>query len=96
MGVRCSGIECHYVFRLLILIEFYFIMIVVTVIGLFRAIIFIVGYMFRLSESKQFWFCECTSLWIYPPRIFPSNIGWIEHVTFGLLYVMFRFSTRIF
>ena len=26
----------------------------------------------------------------------PKHKYWIDHVTFGLLYVMFRFSTRIF
>ena len=32
---------------------------------------------------------------MFPPLDIPIEY-WIEHVTFGLLYVMFRFSTRIF
>ena len=48
---------------------------------------------FRLSVTKWFWFCKCTT----PPP--PMDIlleYWIEHVTFGLLYVMFTFLSRIF
>ena len=49
---------------------------------------------FRLSESWLIWFCNYA-----PPQMFvPLDLGfeyWIEHVIFGLLCVMFRFSTRI-
>ena len=61
-------------------------MIVVTIIGIFVAIAFI-------SETKYFLFCKCASPWMFLPVDIPSEY-WIEHVTFGHLYVMFRFSTR--
>ena len=72
---------------ILSLIEFYFIiimfiMIVVTIIEIFMAILFICNYTFRLSVT-------------FPPLDILLEY-WIEHVTFGLLYVMFTFSTRIF
>ena len=44
---------------------------------------------------KQFWFCKCTTPWMFPPLDILLEY-WIEHVTFGLLYVMFTFPTRIF
>ena len=72
------------------LIEFNFIMIVVTVNGIFVAILFILNYIFRLSVL-----CKCA-----PPWMFPSlEIGFeyrIKLVTFGFLYFMFRFCYRIF
>ena len=50
---------------------------------------------FRLSVTKYFWFCKGTTPWMFPPLdILLEN--WIEHVTFGLLYVMFTFPTRTF
>ena len=50
---------------------------------------------FRLSATKLFWFWKCTTPWAFLPLdILPEYC--IEHVTFGLLYVMFTFPTRIF
>ena len=50
---------------------------------------------FRLSVTKYFWFCKCTTPWMFPPLdILP--VYWIVHVTFGLLYVMFTFLAMIF
>ena len=77
------------------LIDFYFIMIVVTITGNFMAIIRILNYTFMLSETKYFWFCKWTLPWMFPPLDMLFEY-WIEHLTFGLLYVMFRFSIRIF
>ena len=50
---------------------------------------------FRLSLLKQFWFCKCTTPWMFPPLDILLEY-WIEHVTFGFLHVMFTFPTRIF
>ena len=50
---------------------------------------------FRLSLPKWFWFSKCTSPWRFPPLDILLEY-WIEHVTFGLLYVMFTFPTRMF
>ena len=51
------------------LIDCYFIMvfiiIVVTNIGIFVAILFILNYTFRLSVTK-FWFCKCATPWEFP------------------------------
>ena len=104
--------------------------IVVTIIGLFMAILFPLNYMltwlnFWRSSSALIarfmgptwgpsgadkthvgpmlapwtllsgWFCKCAPPWMLPPLDFPFDI-WIEQVTFGLLYVMFRSSTRTF
>ena len=50
---------------------------------------------FRLPLHKYSWFCKCTTPWMFlPPDILLEY--WIEHVSFGLLYVMFTFPTRIF
>ena len=50
---------------------------------------------FRLSVTKWLWFCKCTTPWMFPPLdIFLEY--WIEHVTFGPLYVMLTFPTKIF
>ena len=41
----------------------------------------------RLSVHKEFWFCKCTTPWMFPPlRILLEY--WIEYVSFGLLYVI--------
>ena len=59
-------------------------------------ILFILNYTFRFSEPRQFWFCNYALLhsWIFLLLDILFEY-WIEHVTFGLLYVMFRFRTRI-
>ena len=46
-GVRCSCVECHFVF--LLLISWVFITIFLTIIGIFMAILFIFNYMVRFS-----------------------------------------------
>ena len=75
------------------LIEFYFIMVTVTIIGIFIAIILILNYTLRLSITKKFYKCA-------PPWIFPSMDTtfeyYIEHSILGLFYVMFRFSIWMF
>ena len=79
------------------LIEIYFIMIVVTIIEnfIFHFIIYILNYMFRFSVTEQFWFGKCAPPWMFPPLDIAFEY-WIEHVTFGHFYVMFRLSTRVF
>ena len=61
------------------LIEFYiimmFIMKVVIIIGIFMAILFISNYTFRLSVTKQFWFCKCETPRCFRPWTFSLNIG---------------------
>ena len=49
----------------------------------------------RLSVAKEFWFCKCTTPWMFPPLDILLEYL-IEHVTFGDLNVMFTFLTRIF
>ena len=53
-------------------------------------------YKFFLCPSAFiFWFSKCTTPWMF---VSLDNLleYWIEHVSFGLLYVMFTFPTRIF
>ena len=48
----------------------------------------------RLSVTKYFWFCKCTTPWMFPLlEIFLEY--WIEHVSLGLIYVMSTFPTKI-
>ena len=88
LGCAISQVECHYVLLSLfpwsnfILI---FIMILVT----------ILNYNLRLTVTKWFWFWKCASPWMIPPLDI-LNEYLIEYVTFGLLYVMFIFPTKIF
>ena len=49
----------------------------------------------RLAVKLQFCFSKCPTPWMFPPQDSLLEY-WIEHVTFGLLYVMFTFPTRIF
>ena len=91
-GVRCSGVEGDYVFLLLISTC---IMMVATIIWIFMCILFISNYIFRLSECRELYFYNYAPFWTF----LSLNIlfeYWIKHVTVGLIYVMFRFSTRIF
>ena len=39
--------------------------------------------------------CKCATLWMFQPLDIRLEY-WIEHVAFGLLFVMFTFPTRIF
>ena len=50
---------------------------------------------FRLPLHKWFWFCKCTTPWMFLPLDILLEFL-IEHVSFGLLYVMFTFPARIF
>ena len=50
---------------------------------------------FRLPLHKLFWFCKCTTPWMFLPLDILLEY-WIEHVSSGLLYVMFTIPTRIF
>ena len=61
----------------------------------FMANNFISNYAFRLSVTKQFLFCKCVTPWMFPPLDILLEY-WIEHVTFGLFYVMFTFPIMIF
>ena len=71
------------------LIECYFAMMVAAIWGIFMTYSFWSTHLGFLSGSVDTHppgrFCPCIFEYMY----------WIEHVTFGLLYVMFRFSTRI-
>ena len=49
----------------------------------------------RLPLYKLFWFCKCTTSWMFLPLDILLEY-WMEHVSFGLIYVMFTFPTRIF
>ena len=75
--------------------EFYFIMMVVIIIGNFMAILLIYNYTFWLSVTKKSRFCKCGPAWIVTSQDIRFEC-WIEYVTFGLLYSMFRFFTKIF
>ena len=44
---------------------------------------------------RLLYICKCTTPWMFPPLDILHEY-WIEHVSFGLLYVMFTFPTRIF
>ena len=73
-----------------------FIMIVVTIIWTFMAINYLLIYtlgFFNISSSGS---ANAQLLpWMYPPLDILLEF-WIEHVPFGLLYVMFTFPTKIF
>ena len=66
-------------------------MAVVTIIVICMAMLFVLNYMFRLSVLSSFGS-------VYPHLPGCSTLGtqfeyWIEHITFGLLYVTFRQSS---
>ena len=101
LGVRCSGVEWHYVLLLLhvfpwlnsisswfsswqlwLLLDFFY-----------HSLLFELH--FKLYVTKWFWCCKCATPWIFPPLDILLEY-WIEHVTFGLLYVIFTFHTKIF
>ena len=63
--------------------------------GICMTILFILSYTFRLSVSKWFRISKYTTHWILPPLELLLEY-WIEHVTFGLLYVMLTFPFKIF
>ena len=56
-------------------------------------------YMFNINELPDgilfHWFCKCTPPWMFLPLDIPSEYR-PEHVTFGLLCVIFKFPSRIF
>ena len=69
--------------------KFHFILMVVTVIGIFMTILFILYYIPRLSVN-----ISSGSANAHLPNVYATEY-WIEHVNFGHLYVMFRLSTTI-
>ena len=56
-------------------------------------------YMSNINELHDgilfHWFCKCTPPWMFLPLDIPSEYR-PEHVTFGLLCVIFKFPSRIF
>ena len=56
-------------------------------------------YMSNINELPDgilfHWFCKCTPPWMFLPLDIPSEY-WPEHVTFGLLCVIFKFPSKIF
>ena len=56
-------------------------------------------YMSNINELPDgilfHWFCRCTPPWMFLPLDIPSEYR-PEHVTFGLLCVIFKFPSRIF
>ena len=56
-------------------------------------------YMSNINELPDgilfHWFCKCTPPWMFLPLDIPSGYR-PEHVTFGLLCVIFKFPSRIF
>ena len=51
---------------------------------------------YHLPDGILFhWFCKCTPPWMFLPLDIPSEYR-PEHVTFGLLCVIFKFPSRIF
>ena len=56
-------------------------------------------YMSNINELPDgilfHWFCKCTPPWMFLPLDIPSEYR-PEHVTFGLLCVIFKFPSRIF
>ena len=40
-----------------------------------------------ISVTTQLWFCKCAIPWMFPPIELLFDY-WIEHVIFGLLYVI--------
>ena len=93
--MRLSGVECQYVLLLLFPRLLYFlmvfIMVVVTIIGGFMTIRFILNSISRHSVTQQFWLCKCTTPWMLPPLDVLLEY-WIGNVTYGL-NVMFIFPT---
>ena len=56
-------------------------------------------YMSNINELPDgilfHWFCKCTPPWMFLPLDIPSEYR-PEHVTFGLLCLIFKFPSRIF
>ena len=69
-----------------------------TLVVLYRMFPFIY-YMSNINELPDgilfHWFCKCTPPWMFLPLDIPSEYR-PEHVTFGLLCVIFKFPSRIF
>ena len=57
--------------------------------------LFILKHTFGLSVTRYLWFCNYAPTWMFLllDILFEYRV---EHAIFGLLYVMFKFSTRIF
>ena len=60
---------------------------------------YIIYYISNINELPDgilfHWFCKCTPPWMFLPLDIPSEYR-PEHVTFGLLCVIFKFPSRIF
>ena len=56
----------------------------------------LLGMWWLITDGILFhWFCKCTPPWMFLPLDIPSEYR-PEHVTFGLLCVIFKFPSRIF
>ena len=82
------------------MIELYFIMIVVTVVGILWPFFLFCPVTWSFVDKRSgltmyFWFCKCAPPWVFPPLDIPFEY-WIELVAVGLFSVVFRFSTTIF
>ena len=67
-----------------------------TLVVLYRMFPFIIC-LILMNYLMEFynWFCKCTPPWMFLPLDIPSEYR-PEHVTFGLLCVIFKFPSRIF
>ena len=72
---------------------YFFIMVATNTSGIFISILLILIHTFGIYVSRWFWFCKYAPFWMFP-SLDSLLEYWIEHVTFGLLYVLFRFSSR--
>ena len=61
----------------------------------FMSTVFILNFTLRRSETRLLYFCNHAPLCLFLPLYILFGVG-CEHVTFEHLYVVFRFSTRIF
>ena len=97
LGYALFWCECIGALLTIFLIEFYFIMtssIWISLRNLYgHSLLFELHA--RLIVTKWFYFCKCTTPWMFPPLDLLLEY-WIGHVTFGLLSVKFTFPTRIF
>ena len=64
-----------------------------------NTVYYTIYYMSNINELPDgilfHWFCKCTPPWMFLPLDIPSEYR-PEHVTFGLLCVIFKFPSRIF
>ena len=79
LGVLCSGLECHYVFLLLIPWQSAISSWWLTIVGILISILSILNYTFQLSETRQFWFCDYAPYWMFLTLCI-LFVYWIEYV----------------